>query len=351
MGRSFSSETFPTNELSMLRIATMGANPGNFERAGGVEVTAAELLRAFRGKRSQRAFARKLGYRANPITDWEHGRRFPTAVNALHAAHLVGIDVQAAFAAFHVAAPPPMSPAGHFALAPWLTAIRGTTSIAHLAKRAGHSRFALARWLSGKAQPRLPEFLLCVDAITGRMPDLVAAFVPIEQVPSLVARHTSMSAARRLAFDAPWTEGALRVLDTQDYLALTEHEDGFIARRLGISIDVEHDCLARLEAAGVIRKARELWRQERPITVDTRSSRDDLSMLLRQWSAVGYQRIAERRPRDFFAYNMMSCSRADYDRIRELLRRTFREIQSMVAASEPSETVALLNLQLLELAP
>lgn len=49
----------------------------------------------------------------------------------------------------------------------------------------------------------------------------------------------------------------------------------------------------------------------------------------------------------FFAYNVMSTSRADYERIRDLLRRTFREIQSIVAASEPSERVSL-NIQLLE---
>jgi hypothetical protein len=74
---------------------------------------------------------------------------------------------------------------------------------------------------------------------------------------------------------------------------------------------------------------------------------DDMNVLLGHWSAVAARRIVERRPRDFFAYNVLSCSRADYERIRGLLRRTFREIQSIVAASEPSERVALLNLQLL----
>jgi hypothetical protein len=124
--------------------------------------------------------------------------------------------------------------------------------------------------------------LRCVDAITGRVPDLVAALVPIDQVPSLSARYRSMRAARRLAFDAPWTEGVLRVLEIQDYRALPEHEDGFIARRLGIPVKIEHECLTRLESAGVIRKENGLWRQERPLTVDTRSSRDDVSLLLRQ---------------------------------------------------------------------
>jgi len=91
-----------------------------------------------------------------------------------------------------------------------------------------------------------------------------------------------------------------------------------------------------------------IWCQDRLLTVDTRGARDDLSMLLRHWNAVSYRRIAERRPRDFFSYNVMSSSRADYERIRDLLRRTFREIQSIVAASEPTERVALLNMQLLE---
>jgi hypothetical protein len=34
-------------------------------------LAARQLLRAMRGRRSQVAFARRLGYRSNPITDWE----------------------------------------------------------------------------------------------------------------------------------------------------------------------------------------------------------------------------------------------------------------------------------------
>src|SRR4249919_625825 len=194
----------------------MRANPGNSSNGAGggpLQRAAAEVLRTLRGQRSQRAFARRLGYRANPITDWEHGRRFPTAVETLRAAHLVGVDVTRAFSEFHAAPPPVPDPARRFAVAPWLTAIRGTTPVAHVAARAGCSRFAMARWLSGAAQPRLPDFFRCVDALTGRLPDLVAALVSIDAVPSLAVRHRAMRAARRLAFDAPWTEAVLRVLD------------------------------------------------------------------------------------------------------------------------------------------
>jgi transcriptional regulator with XRE-family HTH domain len=330
----------------------MGANPGNSDSAAAADAqlrrAAAEVLRALRGKRSQRAFAHRLGYRANPITDWEHGRRFPTAVEALRAAHLAGVNVTRAFTEFHNARPPEADSERRFVLAPWLTAIRGTTPIAHAAARAGCSRFAMARWLSGEAQPRLPDFFRCVDALTGRLPDLVAALVSIETVPSLLVRHRAMRAARRVAFDAPWSEAVLRVLDTNDYQALEAHDDGFVAERLGIDADVANTALQQLQAAGVVRLERGLWRQDRPLSVDTRGSRDDLSALLRHWSTVAYGRIDERRSTDLFSYNVMSISRADYERIRERLRHTFREIRSIVAASEPNEQVAILNLQLLD---
>ena len=72
-----------------------------------------------------------------------------------------------------------------------------------------------------------------------------------------------------------------------------------------------------------------------------------MSVLLRHWSEVGQQRISGRRTSDLYAYNVMSLSNTDYQNVRELLRHTFREVQSIVAASEPCERVALLNLQLL----
>lgn len=330
----------------------MGANPGNSGTAivddGQLHRAAAEVLRALRGKRSQRAFAHRLGYRANPITDWEHGRRFPTAVEALRAAHVTGVNVTRAFSEFHNAPPPEADSDRRFALAPWLTAIRGTTPIAHAAARAGCSRFAMARWLSGEAQPRLPDFFRCVDALTGRLPDLVAELVSIETVPSLQARHRAMRAARRIASDAPWTEAVLRVLDTNDYQSLAAHDDGFIAQQLGISVDIASVALQHLEAAGVVRFESGLWRQDRPLSVDTRGARDNVGVLLRHWSAVAQGRIDERRSSDLFSYNVMSLSRSDYARIRDLLRHTFREIRSIVAASEPNEQVALLNMQLLD---
>jgi transcriptional regulator with XRE-family HTH domain len=316
-----------------------GANLGNFERA------TSEFLRALRGQRSQRALAKRLGYRANPITDWEHGRRYPTAEKALRAASLLGVDVAQAFAAFHPA-PPPRRTASGFDLAPWLDAVRGATSLVHLAGRAGASRYALSRWLRGDAHPRLPDFFRLVDAATGRLPDLVARLVPIDEVPSLERRYRAMEAARRVAYDAPWTEAVLRVLESAFYRDVEQHRSGVIAERLGISPDEEKKCLALLRRAGVVTYRGQRYVVVDASAVDTRGDRDRVSALLQHWSEVGRERIARRRPEELYAYNVFSVSAADLEQVKERLTRTFREIRSLVSASEPAERVALINLQL-----
>src|SRR5688572_28684620 len=103
-----------------------------------MELVARELLRAVRGKRSQDAFARRLGYRGNPIADWEASRRAPTAAEALRACELSGIDVVAAFARFHRV--PLVVNEGVYQVGPWLSELRGSLATTELAARANCSR-------------------------------------------------------------------------------------------------------------------------------------------------------------------------------------------------------------------
>jgi transcriptional regulator with XRE-family HTH domain len=312
---------------------------GNFERP------AQQFLKALRGKRSQGAFAKRLGYRANPITDWEHGRRCPTAQEALRAASLVGVKVEAAFLTFH---PAPLAGApGRFELAAWLSALRGSTSISGVAERAGVSRFAVRRWLTGTAQPRLADFFRLVEAITGRLHDLVALMVPIEQVPSLSARHASALALRGAAYSAPWSEAVLRVIETAGYRGLAKHEPGYIARVLGISLEQERAALAVLVKAGSLKRKRGRYEYRDDETVDTRGDTDRVTHLLQHWTQAARERIPQRRQRDLFAYNVFAVSAQDLDAAREVLRRAFREVRTIAARSQPMEEVAILNLQLI----
>ena len=66
---------------------------------------ASQMLRALRGRRSQVALARRLGYRSNVVYLWESGRALPRASQTLLLAERSGIDVDAAIARFYGRSP------------------------------------------------------------------------------------------------------------------------------------------------------------------------------------------------------------------------------------------------------
>ena len=311
---------------------------------------ASAFLGALRGRRSQRQWARRLGYRGNPITDWERGARFPTAHETLRAATLAGVDVEASFRRFMPALPIARTGAD-LDLASWLSALRGRSSLVEIGTRSGLSRYSVARFLSGRARPRLPDFFRLVDGMTGRLPEWVAAFVPIERVPSLVGRFRAAEAARRIAFDVPWSEAVLRVLETQTYRQQRRHVRGSVAVCLEMSPAEEAECLLRLTEAAIVECRAGRYRVRRGNTVDTQGGQQALLNLKRHWASVATARLSSPQAEDFFAYNVMSLSRADLDHAREILRGAFREIRSLVAASQPEEVAALVNLQLVTFLP
>jgi hypothetical protein len=149
-----------------------------------------------------------------------------------------------------------------------------------------------------------------------------------------------------VAFDAPWSEAVLRVMETTGYRKAPEHRHGYIAERLGIPLAQERDVLGALERAGIVERKRDRYLDLEPLTVDTSAPADALNRLKAHWTEVSGQRLAAPRASDWLGYNVISTSEADLERIREVLRHAFREIRAIAAASEPVESVALLNLQL-----
>jgi transcriptional regulator with XRE-family HTH domain len=315
-----------------------------------VEQVASEFLRALRGRRSQVQLARRLGYRGNPMTDWERGERFPTAEEALRVAALSGVDVSAALARFAPTVRLRPTRAG-FSLSMWLNDMRGDTPLKELAERVHASRFSVSRWLSGKAKPRLPDFFRLVDALTGRLPEWVAAFVDIEAVPSLLPRFRAVNAAKHLAFEQPWTEAVLRLLETEDYRRLRRHEPEFLAQRLGITPSEVETCLSRLQVADIVQRRGRRYLVKNQGAVDTQGGKHLLHALKRHWSLVAASRLTAPQASDYFAYNVISVSREDLERIQAKLRATFREIRTLVAGSRPEQVAALLNLQVVTFTP
>jgi len=310
-----------------------------------------DFLRALRGKRSQPAFSRRLGYKTNVAYTWEAGRAYPTAAQALQAAERVGIDVRDALSRFYRT--PPAWLASSSAVSPQAVAqllddLRGRTSVVELSRAASRSRFAVARWLKGSAEPRLPDFFLLIEKTSLRLLDFLASFMDPSGLASVARAWEQLEATRRAAFEVPWTQAVLRALELTDYAKLAKHERGFIARRIGISLAEEQRCLRILAQTGQIRLRAGRWQLREVLAVDAR--RDAKSELAAKawWTSVALDRLGAGKP-GIFSYNVFAVSAADLNRISDLYRAYFRQVRSIIAQSEPSERVVLASLQLLPL--
>lgn len=310
-----------------------------------------ELLRELRGKRSQLAFARRLGFRSNVAHAWESGRNYPTAAQTLRIAARTGIDVRDALRSFYRNAPPWLArtdPSSPRAVVRLLQDLRGRTPIVHVARASGLSRFALARAFSGEAEPRLPDFLRIVEATSLRVLDWIGAFVDPLRLPSIAEDWRKLEAARSAAYDEPWTLAVIRALELSAYARKARHTEGWIARRLGIPPEVEGRCIALLAQSGQIRFDGVRYRIVAGAALDTRRDPERAKSLRKWWSERALERFGEGEDR-VFSYNVFGVSERDYQRLRELHRAYFQELRAIIATSEPVERVVLANVQLIGL--
>jgi DNA-binding phage protein len=314
------------------------------------EQIAREFLRELRGTRSQVAWSRRLGYRSNVAYAWESGRRWPTAAETMRACRRSGIDVHAALTRFYGRPPTwidELDPAEPEAIARMLTDLRGQASVSDLARRASLSRYRVTRWLSGHTQPRLPDFLRVIEAASVRMVDFVGALVDPLVLPSVAPLWRRIEAHRNGAAQHPWTQGVLRALELNDYLALPEHDIAWIAQRLDISLEEAEASMEILKRGGAATRAGKHWKPE-GIAVDTRRYPEVGRRLKRHWSEVAADRITGAYPGQF-SYNVFTVSRSDFEQIRTLHLAYFHALRQIVAASTSEDVVAVANVQLFAL--
>lgn len=311
------------------------------------ENLARELVRALRGSRSQVALSRRLGYASNVAYAWEAGRRWPTAAEFFRMASRVGVDVEAAIVGFFRGRPgwlgslDPTSPKGVAAL---LADLRGKTPLVEVAERVTQSRYTVSRWCSGQTEPRLPDFLRLFEALSLRLLDLLAELVSIEHLPSARRPWRALQNQRNLAYERPWTQAILRVLELEGYHG--GRDEAWMAGRLGIATEALRDDLEALRHAGVVQRVRGRWVARR-LAVDTRPGDAANRALKAHWSEVAAERV-RAGSEGLFAYNVFSCSREDLARLREIQLAVFRELRGVVAGSPP-EVVAVVNQQLFAL--
>ncbi len=315
------------------------------------EVIAGELVRALRGRRSQTNLSTRLGYRSNIVHRWEAGQCWPSASDFLGACARLRIDVAESFSAFY-GRPPQWLDATNAAsaatVAAFLRDMRGKVPIKALAEATGYSRFSLSRWLKGKAQPNLAEYLCLIDAMSSRLLDYIATLTAPEKLPSVAARWVRRERARELAYRSPWSHAVLRALELDAYAAQGYREPDWLARALGMDPAQVAQALEALAASGQIEKRRGRWVPTNVTSVNTGRDPERARTLKGHWSRVAVERLEQGEP-GMSGYTLFAVSRADLQRLRELQLEYVRAMQAIVTRSEPNECVGLYCVHLLDL--
>src|SRR5690606_9937117 len=97
-------------------------------------------------------------------------------------------------------------------------------------------------------------------------------------------------AARTIAFEQPWTEAILRVLETTRYREQPDVAHTTLAAWLGISEAVLEAALRGLTEAGVIEHREGRYEAVAELSVDTRTGAGSLRHLQRHWLGVALER-------------------------------------------------------------
>lgn len=122
----------------------------------------------------------------------------------------------------------------------------------------------------------------------------------------------------------------------------------WIARRLGISPELEQSSLAVLERSGQARLSAGRYTPTRVQTVDTRADLLRARELRAGWASVGVERLRAGAS-GVLSYSLGTVSRADLQRLEQLQRAHYRKLVDVIAESAPGEHVVLYAAQLLEL--
>lgn len=304
---------------------------------------ASELLRALRGRRSQRGFSALFGFATNVSYRWEAGLRYPTIPQLFRVLERIGVPVQAALEAVDSSAAclrkTPVE--GDTFAGAFLRLHQGTRSITELARATGLHRLQVSRVLSGHTQPRLPMFLRLLDALTGRVDEYIGAWVDLERAPQLRERLAVLGAWRKLAYDIPITEAITATLESAAYRAQSAPGDSWLATQLGIAPDEVKEALQAMSTAGVIAMQDGRWVPPKARSVDTRGDKERLSAVQKYWAGVAADRVERDGAKS--AYVVFCCSEEATDAVENLYRRTWMEARAILRDDVGDARVVLVN--------
>lgn len=307
---------------------------------------AAELIRARRGNRTQRALSRLLGYRSNVVFAWENGHDEPNARTFFRLVQKTGDGVL------------PQRYPGQGACTPDLTSKQGMANylqslgkgwkITDLSRALGRDRSAVSRFMRGQTEINLGDLLHVVEVTTPALFEFLGLFADPVELPSARKEYQRLLSARKAAMDMPWSGAVLPMTDLREYQCLPAHLPGWFASRLGVTAEEEQRGLDHLVRSGQLERCGGRYRRPRDLPADPATDPAIARRLASFWLTRAATHALQPEG-EGFSFHAFGVSHKELAAIERLQAEYFQKLQNIVEQSEGTEAVAVATMALLQL--
>lgn len=296
-----------------------------------------ETLRALRGKRAQSNLSRLLGYSFNQVYLWETGRR---------AVHWADFEKLCAV----LKRPLHENLQQHFQIKETgiqnlLRSTMKSRKQKDVAKALGLPESRLSRWMRGISDPPLWEVFRILHFVHQNFPEFIddlAGPGRIESLQPIIARHRLL---RETLYDLPFTAAVAPALGLKGYLALKKHEPGFLADRLGISLEQETKALKALEETGQI-EVKEGKYKLKSFYINTTQDRARFLAVAHYWSGRAAKLPKRPGQKSMFGYRVFGITESAIAKIRQAQIDYYNALTAIIRKEEgPFDHVMVINFQ------
>ena len=306
------------------------------------EKLALEALLALRGRRAQAQLSQQLGYSYNQVYLWESGRRGLYWTDFVALCQALRRPLAPAFTKF-LSVPANPEPV---AIAELLRNAVKPYRKGEISRRLGVTPSKLSRWLGAKSDPPLAmafailrighlNFAEFLDEVVG--PGKVASLQPE------LERHRRL---REALAALPFLGALAPALGLRDYVALPRHEPGFLAAKVGISVEQEQSGLALLCETGQAEVAEDGKYRLRNYKINLVQDPQGFRRITRYWAERAPRALDHEKLRSFLGHRVFGVTTAGYAKLRQAQLDYYNAISAILAAETgPPDQVVVVNFQ------
>ena len=304
---------------------------------------AQELVHACRGRRSQTALSKRLGFKSNQLYRWEAGLRGIGWPDFAALCQSCGLPLKQTLTTRLGYYGPPED------VSSLVSFLLGDLPIKTAEERLGFSLQMLRRWRRGDGIPDLYQILKVVDVLQGRLLEFVNGIVGPNKIDTLKDRQERSHQERVIRNSFPMSNVVCSILETEDYKKHSTHPSGWLANVLGISIQDECHLLELLMQVGAVTltdgkyvstgKGLELSTADIAVSIRNRA----------YWSKFAPSMLDQSTsipPGSMFGWTVFAISESAFQQVREKLREAYSQILATANSDLQGKTsVKIINLQ------